>query len=104
MLKTFFSKFKFSKDLLAPVGYLNSKILSLYLNTELSVLQVQTLTYCAAMAVVRTLGKKTILRCNTIRSHTRKDPPWKIHLQNEVKQDYGYTIRLARERRKTSPS
>ena len=35
-----FPKLKFSKDLLALVGYLNSKILPLYLDTELTVLQV----------------------------------------------------------------
>ena len=79
-----FSKLKFSKDLLALVGYLNIKILPLYLNTELSVLQVQTLIYCATVAAVRTLVRKTMPCCNTIRSHARNDPPWKIRLQNEV--------------------
>ena len=41
------------------------------------------ISYSAAVAVVRTLGKKTMLCRNTIRSHTRNDPPWKIRLQNE---------------------
>ena len=57
-LRHSFPKLKFSKDLLALFGYLNSKILPLYLDTELCTLQVQTLIYCAAVAVVRTFGKK----------------------------------------------
>ena len=84
-LRHSFSKLKFSKDLLALFGCMGSKILPLYLNTELSLPQVQTLTYCAAVAVVRTFGRKTMLCCNTIRSQTRNDPPWKIRLQNEVR-------------------
>ena len=47
-------------------------------------LQVQTFTYCAAAAVVRTLGRKKMPCCNTIRSHIRDDPPWEFRLQNEV--------------------
>ena len=84
MLKTFFPETQVLLNLLALVGYLNSKILPLLLDTEFSVLQVQTLTYCAAVAIVRTLGRKTMPGCNTIRLHTRYDPPWKIRLQNEV--------------------
>ena len=79
-----FPELKFSKDLSALVGYLNSKILPLHLDTKLSVLQAQTLSYCAAMAVVRTLRRKTMPCRNTIRSQTRNNSPWKIRLQNEV--------------------
>ena len=70
--------------MLALVGYPNSKILPLYVDTELSVLQVETLTYYAAVTVVKTLVRKTMPCLSTIRSDTRNDPPWKIRLQNEV--------------------
>ena len=78
-LKHPFTRLKFAKDLRALVGYLNSNILPLYLDAELSVLQVQTLTYCAVVEVVRTLGRKTMPCCNTIRPQMKNDSPQKIH-------------------------